>query len=1069
MADSTYGGNGNGKPFRQYQNDPFDSTNRKDPARDIPGMPPNLGRWAVPQIWTFQGLVSSIAKTYRNPDEAVKHSLDNARFMRQDIGIMECLESRMRSVALLDWHVEIDGPDLPYHKALQERLTSILKRTPRFTQYRYQLLEALWYGRYAIQHRYEWKITPEGRDLVIKEWHPINGDKLVFRQDDGSDDHPLNQIGVRVGAQFKPNDIIEGRVVVPTESGLATFLAPYERNMVALHRHLIEDASYETPFDSGSVHGIGIRSRIYWEWFQKQELLALFMEYLERAALGFEIWYYPDGNDKAYRDMKAAAENRNGRKTILMFPKPLGDDQMAFGVEHIEPNPAGAESFKDVLQGYFGHRIKRYILGQILTSEAEATGLGSGVADLHLQTMLDIIKFDATNLEETITRETLEPLKIWNDKNAHNVDVRFVIQTQQPDVDKKLQAYEAAWNMGARLKESDVMDAIGASLPEYDEPVLQNPTLQAQQLQNDMMQQQMQMQAMGLAPPPGAAPPPGEEEQQGEEGIGEDPTQPNPIEPEQAEPAAAPAPEPGAIVPGAGLSNTEIGAGVGHAKNIKQQLVQGLRAYGYRYSKQGDVARYMEQPYHDPFAEPAPHPEHAVSDIANEHLGDTSFDPSALSKPRIKPKTKSVRFMQNPKPLPKVNVPEAGGRPTISTAHLREKLAMHQPTPIQYNQTHPEYNHRMYKKVVNKAAHEAHWQMHESPKHGAHRWYSHGISDAIEASKDHLPEIADPHLPGHRNIHLAYTAILSPQARAEYNWRMGMTGTAHMLDTHDGKSAPKFPTHDPFTGEKFGSAAKDAGIHGLNHLIKEHWDKNAHIADPHERRERTFQDAFSWLNTEHDPAELYKFKQRATHTDENGQEKHVWLSHLQGADREKLAQFKPRHHGVTLKGEPSHGANLFGQKIGSFFRNIRGDAGLNPEQKAEAGKDVTIDSWMARHVARMFGHMNDERRHDSTGLPSHVPSGDYPHMQRYVQDVANHYNKKYKDSEPVDPLGMQALQWFFEQGLYKGHGYDKADPTFFHEGAQKYDRVGRPRRPGLLGGGQSNDRRGKQASKRSQG
>jgi len=453
----------------------FDNANRRDPARKFKAAPPNMGRPVMPTVHTFQGIVSTIAKTFRSPDEALKHSLDNARYMRNDIGVMECLEQRMRSVALLDWHIEVDGPDLPHHKALQERMTNILRATRNFTKYRYTLSEAIWYGRYAIQHRFGWKITPNGRDIIVDDWLPINGDKLVFRQDDGSDEHPRDEVGIRVGSQFKPHDLIDGRVVVPTEAGLATFLAPHERSMVAIHKYLIEDAAYESPLDAGSIHGVGIRSRIYWEWFQKQEMLGLFLEFLERAALGFEIWYYPEGNDSAYQDVKNAAENRNGRKTIVLFPKPLGDTSMAYGVEHIEPNPGGIEAFQNLLNGYFGHRIKRYILGQVLTSEAEATGMGSGVADLHLQTMLDIVKFDATNLEETITRDLLKPLKIYNDASAHNVDMRFVIQTQLPDVEAKLAGMEKAWNMGARLKESDVLDAIGAAIPEPDEPTLQNP------------------------------------------------------------------------------------------------------------------------------------------------------------------------------------------------------------------------------------------------------------------------------------------------------------------------------------------------------------------------------------------------------------------------------------------------------------------------------------------------------------------------------------------------------------------------------------------------------------------
>jgi phage gp29-like protein len=58
----------------------------------------------------------------------------------------------------------------------------------------------------------------------------------------------------------------------------------------------------------------------------------------------------------------------------------------------------------------------------VLSSESAATGLGSGVANLHLDTLLQILKSDATNLEETLTSDLLDSILrvnvqkgIWHD------------------------------------------------------------------------------------------------------------------------------------------------------------------------------------------------------------------------------------------------------------------------------------------------------------------------------------------------------------------------------------------------------------------------------------------------------------------------------------------------------------------------------------------------------------------------------------------------------------------------------------------------------------------------------
>src|SRR5690606_7306906 len=137
-------------------------------------------------------------------------------------------------------------------------------------------------------------------------WRPVNGDKLVFRYDDGSGEFDEDQVGIRVGQGFTEGSQVAKRwkverinKVAATDQGLAYFLEHWERSLLAIHKHQIEDGAFEAPELAGSIHGVGIRSRIYWMWYQKQETLAWLMEYLERSAFGIEIWSYPAGNPQA--------------------------------------------------------------------------------------------------------------------------------------------------------------------------------------------------------------------------------------------------------------------------------------------------------------------------------------------------------------------------------------------------------------------------------------------------------------------------------------------------------------------------------------------------------------------------------------------------------------------------------------------------------------------------------------------------------------------------------------------------------------------------------------------------
>lgn len=460
-----------------------------DPADSIPGMAANFGRDVVPHVLTFQSIIGSHAKVYRDCDEATKASLDNARFMRNDCGIMECVEARQRCVSLLDFSLEPEDENSHEQKELCAVLTTMLERIVNFTEYRYTLMHAIWYGKYAINNRYGWQmINGKMRQLPTPlheddyGWRPINGDKLVFRYDDGNlpDGAYPNQLGIRVHGSYQVGNTLGGRYKIArvdaTDRGMAYFIPPWERKLITVHRHIIEDAAYEDAISAGAIHGLGIRSRIYWEWFQKQETLGFLMEYLERSAGGIEVWTYPMGNPQAKSATEEAARQRlGGARNVVVVPKPLGAEGEQYGVEIVEPGMAGIDTLKDILNTYHGHRIKRYILGQTLTSEAESTGLGSGVADAHMDTFMQIVRFDAMKLQETMTRQLVKPLKDFNFPHARGIHIRMKLKVEHEDVKEKLEAYEAAYNMGAALKESEVMESIGASIPGPGDKVLQMP------------------------------------------------------------------------------------------------------------------------------------------------------------------------------------------------------------------------------------------------------------------------------------------------------------------------------------------------------------------------------------------------------------------------------------------------------------------------------------------------------------------------------------------------------------------------------------------------------------------
>ena len=446
---------------------------RIDPTTQVPGMPPNYGEHVVPHVMTLQGLVTQISKAYRMDDEALQNSLENARFMELDVGLQECLQARSRSAALLNWHLEPEDPESTEQNAFCEHYTKLLQRIPRFMQYRECLLRAIWFGRYANSMVYGWEQVGGKMYLVVNKWRPVHGDKLVFRVDDGSPDVDPDQVGIRIGWTMghRPGGYPDIEV---TDRGRAYFLTPDERKLLIVHKHQLEDADFSDPRSAGRIHGVGIRSRIYWEWMQKQETLRWLMEYLERSAFGLDLWFYPYGNADARNEMVNAANSRiSNFRNQIFIPVPADGSTNQYGVQHVETGMAGVEALMNMIERYFGHRAKRLILGQTLTSESEGGGLGSdGIARVHLGTFKDIVTYDAINLQETITTDLIEPGKNFNFRHARHFKVRFVIETEQVDQEERLKQIKEAVEMGVEIGQDFIRKMLKIPVPIPGEKIL---------------------------------------------------------------------------------------------------------------------------------------------------------------------------------------------------------------------------------------------------------------------------------------------------------------------------------------------------------------------------------------------------------------------------------------------------------------------------------------------------------------------------------------------------------------------------------------------------------------------
>jgi hypothetical protein len=426
-------------------------------AQTAEGLPPGGGKLVLPHFATFSQLVNLVSRSYRwTHDEALRDSKTNALAMRRDPVVMDALRSRQIPTVQLEWHLEPEDDTDSRQVEAADGLTKIIQDIPSFQTYKMLLMEAVWYGRYAVQNVFRWDYSTGKRRLIVDNYYPINGDKLVFRYS--------GQVGVLIHPTFFKGDSEF------TDRGRAHFLTPEEREQLVIHKHEPEDADFYEPELAGGIHGVGIRGRIYWLWWLRSQITAFLMDYLERVgAGGLTFYYYEAGNPDSLTEVKKSAEEQ-WRNNAILFPRYRQDPNGGPGVLHIPPSPAGAQLLESLIVGYFDNVLRRYILGQSLTTEAQGTGMGSGVADLHADTFNRIVKFDAVALQETITKDLVKVLSKYNYPGVPAP--KFAFDVDKPNAAAVLEAARQFYEMGGQIDEDELRSVLGLAAPQPGHAVL---------------------------------------------------------------------------------------------------------------------------------------------------------------------------------------------------------------------------------------------------------------------------------------------------------------------------------------------------------------------------------------------------------------------------------------------------------------------------------------------------------------------------------------------------------------------------------------------------------------------
>jgi hypothetical protein len=457
-------------------------TKSKPPEMLLPHMKQFVAEWQTP------------ARTYRfSFDEALKRSKTDALAMRRDGHILSLLQARLLPVLGADWCVKAEDEQYKEQATTYQKL---IEKTPRLLQLRKCLLEAVWFGRYGVQFAFG-RVNVDGREMVgITAWKPVNGDKINFREDGTPTIRIMPSFAGKLKEQGASVEEPNSPVTAWNDQGTVLILdKPEYRSRFAIHVHEIEDADFSEPELAGSVGGVGLRHYCYWVWWLRQEIMEWLLSYLEMmGAGGLTIVGYDMSNPNGLSQAKAAFKER---ATVVYLPIPPGQDKQTNIVQRVEPSGTGNDIFSGWVDGYFNAILTRLIIGQDLSSTSSSTGLGSGVADLQASVKECIHRYDAKNLNETETQQILDVLVQMNEPRR-NYGLKCQTVLQKVDPEKGLQAAKQAYDMGAELPESYILQLANIPEAKEGEKTLTNPQLAHEAGLASMYQSQQQGGTMGL-------------------------------------------------------------------------------------------------------------------------------------------------------------------------------------------------------------------------------------------------------------------------------------------------------------------------------------------------------------------------------------------------------------------------------------------------------------------------------------------------------------------------------------------------------------------------------------------
>ncbi|MGE4307430.1 MAG: DUF935 domain-containing protein, partial [Novosphingobium sp.] len=203
----------------------------------------------------------------------------------------------------------------------------------------------------------------------------------------------------------------------------------------------------------------GLARAVAWGWMFKNYSIKDWVSFLEMYGQPIRVGRFDPGAHENDIAKLMRAVSQVGTDAAAVYPRTM-DIEFIDGKTGTAPN----ELWRSMAE-YIDDQVSKAVLGQTSSTDAKASGIGSGQSDLHGQVRDDIRDDDGDILAATLNRDLVIPIVQFN-KGPRKAYPRLKIEVPKPnDVKAKVDAAEKLVAMGVEVDADDMREMAGLPAP----------------------------------------------------------------------------------------------------------------------------------------------------------------------------------------------------------------------------------------------------------------------------------------------------------------------------------------------------------------------------------------------------------------------------------------------------------------------------------------------------------------------------------------------------------------------------------------------------------------------------